>query len=121
MFENATINEILNRFDVEKETGLSLDEVEKRKNKYGLNKLKEKEKKSFFSIFISQFNDPMIFILLIAALLSIVVSIYSVLSPNIVLDDKPTVIEIIADPAIILIVCLLNAVIGTVQEINAEK
>ena len=121
MFENATINEILNRFDVEKETGLSLDEVEKRKNKYGLNKLKEKEKKSFFSIFFSQFNDPMIFILLIAALLSIVVSIYSVLSPNIAVDDKPTVIEIIADPAIILVVCLLNAVIGTVQEIKAEK
>lgn len=121
MYETVSANEVLHQLRVEQNVGLSAAEAEDRRAKYGPNKLAEKKKKSVFGIFISQFNDPMIFILLIAAVLSIAISIYSVISPNISAEDKPTIIEIIADPAIILIVCIINAVIGTAQETKAEQ
>lgn len=121
MYETISANEVLHQQNVDPKVGLTAAEVAARKEKYGLNKLAEKKKKSTFLIFVSQFNDPMIFILLIAAILSIAVSIYSYISPNIAPDDKPTVLGIIADPLIILMVCIINAAIGTVQETRAEK
>lgn len=119
MFETKSAKETLEEFDVDASTGLTNEEASSRQIKYGFNKLDEKKKKSVFLLFLSEFNDPMIFILLGAALLSLVISIYQLLSPNIY--EKPDILEIIADPAIILGVCLLNAIIGTIQENKAEK
>ena len=64
-------------------------------------------------MFLGQFNDPMIFILLAAALLSVAISIFNVVKNGESFD--------FADPVIILGVCVLNAIIGTVQENKAEK
>ena len=119
MFETKSANEVLQELDSNVEQGLTSEEAGKRLLKYGPNKLPEKKKTPLFLVFLSQFNDPMIYILLAAALLSIAISIYQVLSPSVI--EKPTPMEIISDPAIILAVVILNAVIGTVQENNAEK
>ena len=119
MFENKSAKETLAELNSQEETGLSSEEAKKRQEQYGLNKLAEKKKKPLILVFLSQFNDPMIFILLAAAILSLAISIYSLNSPQI--TDKPTVLEIISDPVIILGVCILNATIGTVQENKAEK
>ena len=119
MFETKSAKDVLQELDVKQETGLTSEEAGQRLIKYGPNKLAEKKKTPLFLVFLSQFNDPMIFILLAAALLSIAISIYQVFSPSV--SDKPTVMEIISDPAIILAVVILNAIIGTVQENNAEK
>ena len=64
-------------------------------------------------MFLQQFNDPMIFILLAAALLSIAISLYNTIHSGLDFD--------FADPIIIMSVCVLNAIIGTVQENKAEK
>ena len=117
MFENKNITQTLSELDVNPDLGLSEEEVGRRHVKYGFNRLQEKKKKPLILVFLSQFNDPMIFILLGAAVLSIAVNLYMLF----VSDDKPTVMEIISDPIIILGVCILNAVIGTVQENKAEK
>ena len=117
MFETKSAKEVVQELEVNPQEGLSSEEASKRLLKYGPNKLAEKKKTPLFLVFLSQFNDPMIYILLAAALLSIAISIYQVVA----LDDKPTVMEIISDPAIILAVVILNAIIGTVQENNAEK
>ena len=61
----------------------------------------------------------MIFILLAAAVLSVAISIYQLLSPSV--TEKPTTMEIISDPAIIVAVVILIAVIGTVQENTAQN
>ena len=113
MFETKSAKEVLRELDSNVEQGLTSEEAGKRLLKYGPNKLPEKKKTPLFLVFLSQFNDPMIFILLAAALLSVAISIYNSIHNNEPFD--------FADPVIILGVCVLNAIIGTVQENKAEK
>lgn len=113
MFETKNHQTVCQDLQVDPKTGLSSKEASERMLKYGLNKLQEKKKKSPILIFFSNFNDPMIFILLAAALLSIGVSLYNTLKNGQSFD--------FADPIIILGVVVLNAFIGTVQENKAEK
>jgi len=82
--------------------GLAAEEVAARQEKYGPNSLEEKKKKPAWMIFISQFKDFMILVLIAAAVIS-------------------GVIGDITDTVIILVIVLLNAVIGFIQEFNAEK
>lgn len=82
--------------------GLHHSEAEERLSQFGKNVLAEKKKASVFVLFLHQFLDVMILILLLAALISYVIS-----------DIK--------DAIVILIIVLLNAIIGFVQEYRAEK
>jgi Ca2+-transporting ATPase len=82
--------------------GLSPDDARQRLHKYGPNELKEKKKKSPFMMFLDQFRDFMIIVLIVAAIISGVIG-----------EPSDTI-------AIIVIVCL-NAVIGFIQEYRAEK
>ena len=113
MFETKSAKEVLQELDVNPSTGLTSEEAGQRLIKYGPNKLAEKKKTPLFLVFLSQFNDPMIFILLAAALLSVAISIYDMIHTGGKFD--------FADPIIIMGVCVLNAIIGTVQENKAEK
>ena len=87
--------------------GLTQQQVQKRLEQYGHNKLADSRSKSFFQRFLQQMKDPMIFVLLIAALLSGITSVYSG--------------EGLTDVWIILFVVLLNAILGVVQESKAEE
>lgn len=82
--------------------GLHHSEAEERLSQFGKNVLAEKKKASVFVLFLHQFKDVMILILLLAALISYIIS-----------DIK--------DAIVILIIVLLNAIIGFVQEYRAEK
>ena len=113
MYETKSAKEVLNELDVDPKSGLSEEEAEKRIAQYGLNKLADKKKKPLILVFLSNFNDPMIFILIAAALLSVAISLYDTLHNGKSFD--------FADPIIIMGVCVLNAIIGTVQENKAEK
>ena len=113
MFETKSAKEVLQEFEVDPHKGLSNEEAGQRLIKYGPNKLPEKKKTPLFLVFLGQFNDPMIYILLAAALLSVAISIYDVIQHGGSFD--------FADPIIIMSVCVLNAIIGTVQENKAEK
>ena len=83
------------------QSGLSSEEVEKRRQEYGYNELIEGQKKSVFVIFLEQFKDFLVLILIAAAAVSIV------------LND-------IESAAVILAVIIMNAILGTVQQIKAE-
>ena len=113
MFETKSSKEVLNELQVDSKQGLSFGEAGKRMLQYGPNKLAEKKKKPLILVFLSNFNDPMIFILIAAALLSVAISLYNTLHNGDSFD--------FADPIIIMGVCVLNAIIGTVQENKAEK
>ena len=89
------------------EEGLSTKEAEARLNRYGLNKLKEVNKKSKLSKFLDQFKDMMIVVLLIAAVFS---GISSYLNG-----------EAYTDTIVIIAVVLLNAIMGFAQELKAES
>lgn len=82
--------------------GLSTREAEKRIKTYGLNELKHKKKKSPVLIFLSQFNDFLVWVLIGATIISGFIG------------DK-------ADAITILIIVIVNAILGFVQEFRTEK
>ena len=104
---NKKVEDVEKELHTNIETGLTDEEVTKRKEKYGLNQLKEKKKKSMVKRFLDQFKDFSIIILIIAAIVSGVVGVAEG--------------EGITDTIIILIVVLVNAIIGVTQESKAEK
>ena len=89
------------------EAGLEQSEAEKRLAEHGENRLAQGKKESVFHKFLVQFSDPMIIILIVAAIVSAVTSAYNREFP--------------ADVIIIMIVVLINAVLGVYQETKAEK
>jgi len=95
-------DEILKEFNVDPCFGLTNEEAARRLNQYGINKLRGKPKKSILALFLSQLKDMLIYVLLGAAVITILIGEYS-------------------DAVIILFVVILNALIGVVQEYKAEK
>ena len=102
MWFNKSVDDISKKLDSNLTSGLSTAEAKKRLEKYGENKLKSSTQKNILQLFFSQINDVMIYILLIAAIISAFMKEYS-------------------DSVIILVVILINSVIGVVQEYKAEK
>ncbi len=88
--------------------GLGAEEAKKRLSEYGPNKLEEKKKDSIIKQFLEKLLDPMLIILMIAAVLSVITSAAS--------GETEW-----SDAIIILIVVLINAILGVVQESKAEK
>ena len=84
------------------EKGLTGSDASERLRKYGKNILKEKKKVSPLRIFLQQFNSPVVWILLAALFISFVIG------------EK-------VDAVVILVILIINAVLGFIQEYNAEK
>lgn len=95
------------------EEGLAAAEAEKRLQQHGKNKLAEGKKESLVKRFLKQLADPMIIVLLVAAVLSAITTVYS----NAAGGEG----ESFADVFIILFVVILNAVLGVIQESKAEE
>ena len=99
------------------EHGLSGHEAAKRLETYGKNKLKEAEKATWMQRFMAQLKDPMLIILMIAALVSAATTVLSyVQNPGHLNELTEGLVEV----GIILVVVLLNAILGVVQESKAE-
>lgn len=101
MYFSKKIDDIYKDFNSERQ-GLSMKKVIENREKFGENKLKEKKKASSLSIFLSQFKDLLVIILIIAAIISSVTG-----------NMESTII--------ILLVIILNAILGTIQTLKAEK
>ena len=108
MWQSFNIEQVIRKFRTNIDFGLSSEEVENRKNKHGPNKLEEKKKESLFIRFIKEFQDFMIIILLIAAVVSAGISYFQGENDYI-------------DSIIIVAIVVLNAIMGLVQEAKAEK
>jgi Ca2+ transporting ATPase len=67
-----SVEEVLDYFSVKETEGLSPDEVERQRQKFGPNELPAEDKKSVFKLFLEQFNDLLPQILLAAAFISFV-------------------------------------------------
>jgi len=102
-------NELLRELNTDGHSGLSSAEVLVRKGKYGENKLREKKKKTTMQRFLDQFKDAMILILIAAAIISFVVVCVE--------QNWGELFE----PALIVLIVILNAVMGVYQEGKAEK
>ena len=108
MWQTIKKEDVLREFGTNSKNGLTEEEVKKRQNKYGKNRLKDKPKENIFVKFIKQFNDFMIIILIIASIVSAVIS---------TLQGQNDYI----DSIIIIGIVILNALMGVIQEAKAEK
>ena len=91
------------------ETGLTSVKVDELRALHGPNKLQEKKKKSMLSRLLDQFMDVMILILLAAAAISFVIAC---------VEGEP---KEFFEPVLILLIVVINAVMGVMQESKAEK
>ncbi len=108
MWQTIKKEDVLREFGTNSKNGLTEEEVKKRQNKYGKNRLKDKPKENIFVKFVKQFNDFMIIILIIASIVSAVIS---------TLQGQNDYI----DSIIIIGIVILNALMGVIQEAKAEK
>ena len=108
MWSAKSLSEIERYFRTNVEKGLTNEEAEKRTKEYGENKLADKNKESLFVKFIKQFNDFMIIILIIASIISAIVT-------------KAEGGNDYIDSIIIIMIVVLNAIMGVIQEAKAEK
>lgn len=90
-------------------TGLSESQVQEKRTQHGENKLREKKKKTNIQRFLEQFKDVMILILIIAAIISFAIACVE--------GDPKEFFE----PILILLIVILNAIMGVMQESKAEK
>lgn len=105
-FYRLSVSEVLKKLN-SNENGLSNNEVFNRLKKYGKNKLIEKKKESKLDKFLSQFGDIMIIILVAASLVSFILA-----------DLKN---ESYIDSLAIIAIVILNAIMGFIQELKADK
>ncbi|NMB56207.1 MAG: cation-translocating P-type ATPase [Leptolinea sp.] len=101
-YSTATIDEALKSLDVSLENGLSSSEVSARIEKYGPNQLQEAPKRTFLEMVIDQLKSFVIILLLVAAAISGILGEW-------------------VDAIAILLIVVLNAVMGVVQESRAEE
>lgn len=102
MFFNVEVDEIIEMLHSDKEKGLSEEEANLRLEKYGENILIEEKRNTFLDIFLSQFQDFLIIVLLIAAAVSFFIG-----------EGR--------DAIMILVIVIVNALIASFQEYKADN
>ncbi len=94
--------DVIEKLDVSPETGLTEEEVRKRQTTYGLNKLKEAPPTTIWQMLWAQFNDFVIWMLIVAAIISALLGDW-------------------VEAAAIIAIVILNAILGVIQEQRAEE
>lgn len=102
MFEQLSIQETLRELKSDGKQGLDIREAEKRLREEGRNEMQERGRKTILASFLEQMNDPLIYVLIVAAAVSVLLGE-------------------ISDAVIIAIVVFMNALIGMLQEGKAQK
>ncbi len=105
MWFTKSQKDVLKELNVDPKKGLTSEEVSRRLEKYGPNKLKGKPKKTLLQLFLAQLKDMLIYVLIGAAIINIIA-------------HWP---HGWTDAMIILSVVVINAVVGVIQESKAEK
>ena len=102
VWHSFTTAEVLIKIDTNIELGLKSEDVNQRKKQYGSNTLIQKKTTSSFVLFLMQFNQPLVYILVAAAIIT-------------------AILKEFVDSGVILGVVLVNAIIGFLQESKAIK
>ena len=102
MFEQYNVQETLQKLNTDERRGLSESEAARRLAVNGPNEMKEARQKTWIENFLEQLNDPLIYVLMVAAAVSVF-------------------LKEVSDAVIIGVVVLLNAIVGMLQEGKARK
>ncbi|KAK9332218.1 hypothetical protein V1520DRAFT_373938 [Lipomyces starkeyi] len=106
-----SVEEVVKTFDTSLDNGLTDTQVEALRKQYGTNSLPEDPPTPLWQLILAQFKDQLVVILLVSAAVSFLLALF---------DDGDDFTAFV-DPAVILIILVLNAVVGVQQETNAEK
>ncbi|KAG0715186.1 Calcium-transporting ATPase sarcoplasmic/endoplasmic reticulum type [Chionoecetes opilio] len=106
-----TYEDVLSQFSVEADTGLTHTQVTFSQDKYGPNELPAEEGKSLLTLILEQFDDLLVKILLMAAIISFVLACF----------ESENSVTAFVEPFVILLILIANAVVGVWQERNAES
>ena len=98
----SDVKDVIKNLETNSHEGLTHEEVKKRIEKYGKNKLKEKKQKTTLEIFLRQFMEPLSIILLVVVVVAFLIR-----------DTSEAII--------ILLIVILNSVVATMQEVKAKK
>lgn len=101
-YHSKDVETVLDELGVDASSGLDSVQVEKQRERYGENSLSQKREKSKFILFLQQFNQPLVYILLVATVVTALLGEW-------------------IDSAVIFGVVLINSIIGYVQELKAIK
>ncbi|XP_011206121.1 PREDICTED: calcium-transporting ATPase sarcoplasmic/endoplasmic reticulum type isoform X1 [Bactrocera latifrons] len=107
-----TVEQALNFFGTDSERGLTLEQVKANQKKYGPNELPTEEGKTIWQLVLEQFDDLLVKILLLAAIISFVLALF---------EEHEDTFTAFVEPLVILLILIANAVVGVWQERNAES
>lgn len=99
---SKAIDELVRSFQTNLEVGLTRAEAQDRFDRFGANELLERTRPGFLALLLNQFNNFLVIILIVAALISLALGEY-------------------VDSVAIMVIVLLNAVVGVIQEAKAEE
>uniref|UniRef100_A0A1I8JJ10 Calcium-transporting ATPase n=1 Tax=Macrostomum lignano TaxID=282301 RepID=A0A1I8JJ10_9PLAT len=109
---SKNIEQCLEHFNVSEEVGLTDDQIKRHSEKYGKNELPAEETKPLWKLILEQFDDLLVKILLLAAIISFVLACF---------EEHEETISAFVEPLVILLILIANAVVGVWQERNAES
>lgn len=104
--------EVISKFNVKEDTGLTLAQVKDYQEKYGPNELPAEEGKTLLQLILEQFDDLLVKILLLAAIISFVLACF---------EEGEETVTAFVEPFVILLILIANAIVGVWQERNAES
>lgn len=116
---NETSEKIIKQFDSDAKLGLTDAQIATNRNKYGNNSLAVKKPKTIFRVFLEQYKDILMIVLLVSALVSLFVGIFP--TDGINWGSDLLTIEGWENFILIVGVTLINAILGTVQVIKSRK
>ncbi|HCC86535.1 MAG TPA: ATPase, partial [Porphyromonadaceae bacterium] len=106
-YYSQPVEDVLRQFGVDLHSGLSEQAAKERLAEHGPNRLESTKQKSVYTIFLEQFKSSMVLILLVAAVISGVIGVMEG--------------EGLVESFVILAILVVNAIIGTVQEVKAQS
>ncbi|VVC96936.1 calcium-transporting ATPase sarcoplasmic/endoplasmic reticulum type isoform X3 [Leptidea sinapis] len=109
---SKSVDEVLGFFGADPDKGLTPDQIKRNQEKYGPNELPAEEGKSIWQLVLEQFDDLLVKILLLAAIISFVLALF---------EEHEDAFSAFVEPFVILLILIANAVVGVWQERNAES
>ena len=109
---SKTINEVFEELRTSPK-GLSNEEAGRRLSQYGLNEIKEKKRISPLKVFLQQFNNTVVYILIGAVIISSIIGFTK--------SSEPGFPEEFVEAVVIIVLLVVMAVLGFYREYNAEK
>ncbi len=113
---SVDFEEVVKKLETSVETGLTENEAQKRLEEYGKNELIKEKGKTAWQIFIGQFKDFLIYLLIFAIIISIIIGLYESSRP-----DGEAWPSSYTDAIVIGAILIVNAILGFYQEYQAEK